>query len=90
MKPKVEFKSAKARDFCFVISGGCIVFLAFSFFCGFKIYEAFKHGGMPVWSGNHIVASVDPTYPILVFLTLSTLLSALIIWRSIRACTDHS
>ena len=76
--------SATSNKFAKAVLFGCALFVAAVVYVAHKIYSSYLETGIPVWSGNQIVATLDPLLTTLTFTVFSVLLAGLVGWRTCR------
>jgi hypothetical protein len=74
----------KSRSLAIVVLAGCGIFLAGFLFVAYQIFVAFESKGIPVWSGNKVVATLNPLATVLVASALATLVAFLIVRRTLQ------
>lgn len=65
-----------------VVLAGLALFVASAFYVSYRIYQAFEHTGIPVWSGGKVVATLAALPTTLVALVLCITFAGLIARRT--------
>jgi flagellar biosynthesis/type III secretory pathway M-ring protein FliF/YscJ len=74
----------KSRSLAIVVLAGCGIFLAGFTFVAYQVFVAFQDKGIPVWSGNKVVATLNPLATVLVALALATLVAFIVVRRTLQ------
>ena len=80
----MTLKTNESKSIARAVIVGCGLFSALALFVAYRIYASFKETGVPVRSGGRIVATIDPTLPVLVFSAASVLVAFVIARRAWR------
>ncbi len=73
-----------------VICAGCSAFVALFLYVAWRIYEAFRLTGIPVWSHGKIVATLDPLPIVLGFSLVALAATGLIVRRALASLLGSS